>query len=190
MRRATAVAVRFAAAAALALSAVAGEGEAGPEPTPEVGRGPNHRAGAPFRAKLSPPFAAGRVIVIRGHVRAAGSGQALGGVVLDAFHADDSGNYDMQGYDYRARLITDEQGAFEFETVRPRGYSGLGAHIHFVISHPGYRTLNTELRFDDGRADSARADFPAPLVTRLIERTANGNRYEEGTFEVVLAPSG
>jgi protocatechuate 3,4-dioxygenase beta subunit len=93
----------------------------------------------------------------------------------------------MKGYDYRARMITDANGAFEFETIRPRGYSGLGAHIHFVITHPGYRTLNTELRFSDGRADSARDGFPPELVTELVERRVHGQLYEEGTFEVVLA---
>ena len=158
------------------------------QPTPDVGRGPNHRRGAPIRNKLSPEGAIGRVIVISGHVRASDSGAPLEGAILDAFHADANGVYDLDGFDYRGRVKTDARGRFEFETIRPQGYSGLRAHIHFVITHPGYRTISTELRFDDGRPDAARADFPRALVTDLVERNVDGRTVETGTFEVALAP--
>ena len=75
------------------------------EPTPNVGAGPNHKAGAPYRAKLSPPLAEGTVLLVRGHVRAADTGKAIAGVVLDAFQADARGKYDMEGFEYRARVL-------------------------------------------------------------------------------------
>ena len=155
----------------------------GLEPTPAVGKGPNHREGAPYRGKLSPPHAKGTVLVIRGHVLSSDTGEPLAGVVLDAFHADADGRYDTNGYNYRARVVTDDSGYYEFETVRPRSY-GPPPHIHFVISHAGYRTLDTTLRFKGG---SGGPGFPSALIAELMERESGGKTYEEGTFNVVLA---
>ena len=48
-------------------------------------------------------------------------------------------------------VITNEQGMFELHTVKPSGYpqSDLPAHIHVHVDADGYRTLVTELLFDD-----------------------------------------
>ena len=156
------------------------------EPTPNVGAGPNHKAGAPYRAKLSPPLAEGTVLLVRGHVRAADTGKAIAGVVLDAFQADAQGKYDMEGFEYRARVLTDEQGYFEFETIHPANY-GPPPHIHFIITSPGYKTLKTELLFKD---DMDRLDRtgPAELITELIRHETDGQVWEEGRFDVVLVP--
>ena len=175
-----------AASAATAATVAAASGTL--EPTPDVGRGPNHSPGAPYRAKLSPPFAKGTTLVIKGRVRAADTGKGLSGVVLEPFHADADGAYDMDGYNYRGRVLTDETGYYEFETIRPRGYSGLRAHIHFVITRPGYRTLATELRFREDLPASGRGNHPGALLIDLVKRQSNGRGFEEGTFDIVLQP--
>ena len=157
------------------------------EPTPDVGAGPNHRSGAPYRAKLSPPLAEGTVLVVKGHVRATDTAQPLSGVVLDAFQADARGRYDMRGYDYRARVLTDENGYFEFETIHPESY-GPPPHIHFVIRLEGYRTLRTELLFRSDLEKRGERDHPEALVTDLVTKQVGGRSYEEGTFDIVLTP--
>src|SRR5262245_7007848 len=172
---------------ALACACAAAADQAALDPTPDVGAGPNHRSGAPYRAKLSPPLADGTVLLVSGHVRAADSGAPLSGVVLDAFQADARGQYDMKGYDYRARVLTDENGYFEIETIHPESY-GPPPHIHFVIRLAGYRTLRTELLFKGDLEKRGEHDHPEALVTDLVTKQAGERSYEEGRFEVVLTP--
>jgi catechol 1,2-dioxygenase len=151
-------------------------------PTPDVGAGPNHRPGAPFRAKLSPPWAPGTTLVLRGRVVDAATGEGIAGAVLDAYHADHEGRYDADGFDYRARITADEKGAYELETIVPSNY-GPPPHIHFIVTHPDYRTLRTEMRFRD--AEHATNDRPE-LTPKLEKRSREGRTWEEGTFDVAL----
>ena len=149
--------------------------------TPGVGTGPNHRPGAPFRGKLSPPLADGTVLVVRGHVRD-GNGQAIAGAVLDAWQADATGRYDMDGYEYRARLSTDEQGYYELETVVPSNY-GPPPHIHMIVRASGRRASTTEMRFRD--KDHPTNDRPE-LTPKLAERSHGPKTWLEATFDIVL----
>lgn len=56
-------------------------------------------------------------------------------------------------FDYRARLITDEQGRYEYETVKPSHYFYTPSstwrcpHIHYYVHTPGYKPVITELYF-------------------------------------------
>ncbi len=170
---------------AVALSAVLlaapGWGQAR-EATADVGTGPNYRAGAPFRAKLSPPLAEGTVLVIKGRVSDAATGEGIAGSVLDAYQADATGHYDTQGYAYRARVLTDEKGGYEFETVVPSNY-GPPPHIHMIVSAPGYRKTSTEMLFRDATHPTNERPELTPV---LAERTRGGKTYLEGTFDVAL----
>jgi len=154
--------------------------------------GPFYSAGAPFRAKLSPPLAPGTVLVVSGRVWAEDTRRPLAGAVLDLWQADDAGQYDLGGFAFRGRLHSDETGSYEVETLHPGVYgSGPGqyrpSHIHYRISHPGYRTLTTQLYFSgDPHLDGD------PLVHRSLvidlERVRVGSSsYERGVFDVVLA---
>ena len=113
---------------------------------------------------------AGDPLHVTGSVTAA-DGKVLAGAAVDVWQADDDGFYDVQkaGDDpqLRARFIADKDGRFEFWTIEPRFYpipddGPVGdmlkaterhpyrpAHIHFMISYPGYDTLVTHL-FVDG----------------------------------------
>jgi protocatechuate 3,4-dioxygenase beta subunit len=151
----------------------------------QLGTTPNHRAGAPFRAKLSPPHAEGTVLLVKGTLTDAKSGGGVASAVLDAFQADSHGDYDTQGFDYRARILTDEAGRFEFETIVPSNY-GPAPHIHFVVTAEGYRTLRTEMLFKD--EEHPTTNHPE-LTPELVERTANGKTYLEAAFNLELIPA-
>jgi protocatechuate 3,4-dioxygenase beta subunit len=113
----------------------------------------------------------------------AATGAPISRAVIDAHHADHNGQYDQDGFDYRGRILTDERGQYEFETIRPDGY-GPAPHIHIVVTAPGYRPLTTEILFRD-------ADHPTPrpeLTPTLRERTTRGNVWLEGTFDIKLSP--
>jgi hydroxyquinol 1,2-dioxygenase len=114
--------------------------------------------------------ASGVPCVVSGQVRAI-DGTPLAGAVLDIWHADDAGFYDVQlEHDElrcRGRMRTDASGHFKFRTVKPVAYpipsdgpvghmlEALGrhpwrpAHIHFMVQADGYETLVTHC-FDKG----------------------------------------
>jgi hydroxyquinol 1,2-dioxygenase len=100
-------------------------------------------------------------------------GQPLGGAEMEVWETDDQGYYDVQYTDGRtagrARMTADEEGYFGFWSVKPVPYpipddGPVGelldasarspmrpAHIHFMISSPGHRTLVTHVFAAGGR---------------------------------------
>jgi hydroxyquinol 1,2-dioxygenase len=95
-------------------------------------------------------------------------GQPLANAIVDVWHSDDDGYYDVQqdGLEeavMRARFRTDGQGRFHFWTIKPAAYpiphdGPVGdmlkaqgrhpwrpAHVHFMIEAPGFETLVTHV---------------------------------------------
>ncbi len=87
--------------------------------------GPFYRSGSPYRAKLTPPFEEGTVLIVTGRVWSFATKKPLPNTLLDLWQVDNQtrdyskGNGDFKN---RARLLTDENGAYEFETVHPVPY--------------------------------------------------------------------
>jgi hydroxyquinol 1,2-dioxygenase len=94
------------------------------------------------------------------------SGQPIAGAVVDVWHSDDDGHYDVQHMDslaMRGRFLTDQVGRFWFRSIMPAAYpiphdGPVGemleaqgrlpwrpAHVHFMIGAPGYEQLVTHL---------------------------------------------
>lgn len=110
----------------------------------------------------------GQPCVVRGHVRDA-SGASIPGATLDVWQANDQGFYDVQqpGTQPRANgrglFTADADGAYWFRTIVPshypiptdgpagdlltatRRHPYRPAHIHFIVSAPGHRTLTTHI---------------------------------------------
>lgn len=159
--------------------------------------GPFYRAGAPFRAKVTPPFEPGTVLIVLGRVWAFDTKKPLSGAVLDVWHVDHDGNYssgegnDKNGFKNRARLITSETGYYEFEAIHPIAYQPgpnfwRSAHIHYKITHPGYKTLITELFFEGDPKHDIDPLFQTALMTKIAKQQANGQTYEAAVFDIVL----
>jgi protocatechuate 3,4-dioxygenase beta subunit len=159
--------------------------------------GPFFRAGAPFRAKVTPPFEPGTVLVVSGRVWGFDTKKPLSGAVLDVWHVDHDGNYssgdgsDKSGFRNRARLITSESGYYEFEAIHPVAYEPnpgfwRSAHIHYKIAHPGYKTLITELFFDGDPKHDIDPMFQKALMVKITKQQANGQTYESAIFDIVL----
>jgi catechol 1,2-dioxygenase len=163
--------------------------------------GPYYRPGAPFRAKITPPVEPGVVLVVRGRVWGHDTRQPLTGVTLDIWQANAEGRYDNDDpkqppaagvFMNRARLLTDERGYYEYETVHPGRYQ-IGpnlwrpSHIHYLVQHTGYRRLVTQLYFD-GDPMNAKDQFIKPsLIIKLDRVPTRGQEIEVGQFDVVLA---
>lgn len=172
-------------------------------PTQDNILGPFYRSGAPYRAKITPPLEPGTTLLIRGRVFALDKRAPLPSTVLDIWQATANGRYDNDDpkgaprpdvFTNRARLVTDESGYYEFETIHPGRYK-IGrnvwrpAHIHYMVLHPGYKQLVTQLYFK-GDPENARDEFIKPsLIIDLATHKTRAGQYESGTFDIVLAPA-
>jgi catechol 1,2-dioxygenase len=165
-------------------------------------QGPYYRAGAPYRAKITPPLEPGVVLLVKGRVWAHDSRRPLEAAVIDIWQANANGRYDNHEngvaiepthFTNRGRLVTDESGRYEFETVRPGAYEFVPgrmrpAHIHYWVRHPQYQDLITQLYFKgDTHASGDPFMRPSLVVDPQAVRTGGGT-YELATFDVVLAP--
>lgn len=161
-------------------------------PTERNALGPFYAKGAPFRGKVSPPRAQGTVLVVTGRVWGYDTRKPLAGAVIDLWHCDHNGDYTTADgdYRYRARIITSETGAYEYETIHPVVYDDDGQlrspHIHYRITSPGYKTLVTQLFFEgDPEHDEDRL-FDPSLMSPIVKEGAPGAEYETAVFDIVL----
>jgi len=174
------------------------------QPTEDNIIGPYYRAGAPFRAKVTPPLEPGTVLVISGRVWGFDTKKPLARAVLDVWQANAQGRYDNDDqrnappkdvFKNRTRLVTDESGYYEFETVHPGPYkTGANtwrpAHIHYLVRQTGYKNLVTQLYFKGDPHNKADEFIKDSLIIELQSKKAGDTAYEIGTFDIVLAPAG
>lgn len=133
--------------------------------------GPLYRAVAPLRTppvRLSADDEEGDILFVSGQVVAAGDGRPLARALLDVWQTNQYGYYENQDerqaeFNLRGRMLTDEQGRYEFRTIVPGAYEvtrggpvgnllkALGrhawrpAHIHFKVTRDGFAPLTTML---------------------------------------------
>ena len=114
--------------------------------------GPFFRGGSPLRVNLVGPLRGERVDL--GGLVMTRNCQPVRGAIVDIWHADAAGDYDNGGYGLRGHQISDERGAWRFETIAPGRYPGRTPHYHVKVTPPGGRTLTTQLYFpgDPGNA--------------------------------------
>lgn len=110
----------------------------------------------------------GEPLYVEGRVTGA-AGKPLAGAIVDVWHSDDDGYYDVQhiedvgGPSGRARLRTDAEGRYCFWSIKPAAYpipydGPVGemltaqsrhpwrpAHVHFMIAAPGHEKLATHV---------------------------------------------
>ncbi|TDD16847.1 hydroxyquinol 1,2-dioxygenase [Kribbella turkmenica] len=178
------------------------------EGSPEVGIGGDIANGAPGR----PCLVSGRVLNTKG--------EPVAGALVETWQADEEGFYDVQknldGPQNRGHLHTDADGNYAFWAVKPVAYpipddgpvgellraGGRGpmrpAHIHFMVTAPGYSRLIThvfaagdEHLEDDavfGVKDSLVAEFTEhPAGTAAPDGTTPGRPYYTVHYDLVLA---
>jgi hydroxyquinol 1,2-dioxygenase len=124
----------------------------------------------PLGAEVA-PAEKGERLHVSGEVASVG-GAPIEGALIDIWHSDEDGFYDVQKPDaapLRARFRTDAGGKFHFWTTTPTAYPVPGdgpvgamlrstgghlmrpAHLHFMITAPGHETLVTHV-FAEGDA--------------------------------------
>lgn len=132
--------------------------------------GPFHLQGVPHYPKGANICLDGKgePLVVRGQVLDI-FGRPIAGATLDVWAANDEGFYDVQqkgiqpDFNLRGLFTTEADGSYWFRTVKPRYYpipddgpvgqllAALGrhpfrpAHLHFLVSAPGYETVVTHI---------------------------------------------
>jgi catechol 1,2-dioxygenase len=148
----------------------------------------------------------GDVLIFSGIVRGT-DGSALGGAIVDIWHADAEGAYSHFNipkaeawYNLRARVATDDRGRFEIQTWVTAPYqipkdgptgallAALGrhawrpAHIHARVSQQGFETLTTQVFLKDSPwidSDVVGAVKPS-LITGLEKHEDPAERGKRG----------
>src|SRR5262249_34398 len=138
---------------------------------------------------------------VRGRVWGDDTRKPLQAAVLDIWQANADGHYDMSHPDYplekgiflyRTRLLTDETGYYEFETVFPGRYQTgpnfyRPAHIHYLVRHAGYRELITQLYFKGDPWNGKERGFDDSLVKDVKKQRRGQQTFETCEFDIVLA---
>jgi catechol 1,2-dioxygenase len=173
------------------------------KPTEDNILGPYYREGAPFRAKVTPPLVKGITMLIRGRVWGFDTKKPLTSAVLDIWQADSDGRYDNDDpakppakgvFVNRTRVLTDESGYYEFETIHPGAYktgpdTWRPSHIHYLVRRTGYTNLVTQLYFKGDKHNATDEFIKASLIIAPEVVKVNGITIETGVFDVVLAPT-
>lgn len=164
------------------------------KPTVSRELGPFYRTGAPYRAKLTPPFEPGTVLVVSGRVWSFATKKPLANTTLDLWQVDNqtkdysNGNGDFKN---RGRLVTDESGSYEFETVHPVPYQPgpnfwRSPHIHFIANAARHKRLVSEIFFKGDEKQDVDRLFHASLAILVTTKSVNGQKYEHVVFDIVL----
>ena len=135
-------------------------------------------------ARIAPADEPGEPLTIEGVVTHR-DGRPADGIVVYAYHTDASGIY-PSGATRHGRLrgwaLTDRDGRYRFETIRPAAYPGRRTpqHVHMHVIEPGHATYWIDsLVFSDD-----------PLLREAERRDAREGRGGSGLVEPVEDGSG
>ena len=133
-------------------------------------------------------------------------GNGLGGAKVELWHADEEGYYSqfapgIPEWNLRGTIVTDEEGRYEITTLQPApyqipadgptgwfidsygGHPWRPAHLHLRVTHPGHRSITTQLYFQGG--DWVDTDVATAVKPELIldpKPDAEGNNVVEYGF--------
>ncbi len=175
--------------------------------TPTQVEGPYFIANSPVQSKLFPAAVTGSQVHVSGQVLDQ-DGNALASATVSIWVADPQGRYDNQEDNgdpavipvaqmlYRGRVITDKNGNYAFDCLRPGNYFDGGwnlwrpAHIHVKVEASGHKEMTTQLYFDDDAQnahDIPGDDFFLPeLALQLAPAVPAVGVVQKGTFNFVV----
>jgi protocatechuate 3,4-dioxygenase beta subunit len=118
------------------------------KPTPPGGGlGPFYKRLAPTTNMLREPGDPGMPLVVAGQVFDT-RGSLVPAATVEVWQTNHVGIYDLDGYRYRAKLTTDDKGAYDFSSVMPGHYPArVCQHVHFLVTAPGHKPLVTQMYF-------------------------------------------
>ncbi|MCG5214322.1 dioxygenase family protein [Streptosporangium soli] len=142
---------------------------------------PDFEPDSPERTNLITPGTYGTRLLLTGHVYGE-PGRPLPRVLLDFWHADYLGRYDLTGFRLRGHQFTSETGAFALSTVVPGLYPDRTRHLHLRVRHADGPLLTTQLFFPHEPRNQTDPKFHPDLV--MTVQTGPTGRI--ATFDIVL----
>lgn len=149
--------------------------------TPRETEGPYYKRSSPERTSLLDAGLGGAPIVVSGQVLSP-SCQPVARALLDFWHADDDGEYDLAGYRLRGHQFTDGEGRYLLETIVPGRYYGRTRHIHVKVQPPSGPVLTTQLYFPGEAGNRSDGLYRPELEVRMQD--AGGARKAGFDFVV------
>ncbi len=150
--------------------------------TEKDAEGPFYKADAPSRIVIETK---GVPLHIKGKVFQGSDCQTpAANAILDVWHCDTNGDYDMSGYKGRAQIKTDAEGNYSFTTIFPPPYGNRPRHIHFKVRAERQPELTTQLYFQGDpniEKDFARHAEKSRVISLLSE-----NNVKRGVFNIYL----
>jgi protocatechuate 3,4-dioxygenase beta subunit len=165
------------------------------KPTPWNELGPFYKKGAPQAAALRTPGDPGMPLSVTGQVFDV-CGEVVPAAKIEVWQTDHRGHYDLDGYRYRATLVSDASGKYSFDSVIPGHYPDrVCQHIHYLVTAPGHKPITTQLYFATDpvfEGDPARNFSHEPLlasaelVRPVVLRGDPKNLFADVSFELVM----
>ena len=141
--------------------------------------GPFFKAGAPERRSYIEPGNGAQRLVISGQVFSARDCRPLTGALLEFWHSDERGEYDISGYRFRGHQRTDADGRYRLETIVPALYPGRTRHVHVKLQASRGRVLTTQLYFPNEPANRRDGGYQRNLEMKMANAGV-------GTFDFVV----
>jgi protocatechuate 3,4-dioxygenase beta subunit len=151
------------------------------EMTPEQTEGPYYRPSSPYRYDLSSDAPGATPFALTGLVLDQDC-RPLREVIVEIWHADQNGNYDNQGFRFRAHQVTDSNGRWAFLTILTQHYAFRTAHYHVRVQRPDGDVLTTQLYFPDHPRNGSDPLFNPRLVMQLN----HGTSFPFGRYDFVV----
>jgi protocatechuate 3,4-dioxygenase beta subunit len=130
--------------------------------------GPFFRPNSPLRHDLTMESLRGDRIFLGGFVMDEACKPAPS-VLVELWHADNTGQYDNQGNVLRGHHLTDARGMWWFATIIPALYTGRTRHYHFKVQRPDQSVLTTQLYFPNERGNTRDREFHPRLVMQVTK---------------------
>ncbi|WP_408528538.1 dioxygenase family protein [Paraburkholderia fungorum] len=131
---------------------------------------------------LLEPGINGTKIVLTGRVWSTRC-RPVSGALLDFWHANDAGEYDVEGFRLRGHQFADSEGRYRLETIVPGLYPGRTRHFHVTVQPPNGPILTTQLYFPSERRNARDALFDR----RLLMTIDDDGEQKAARFDFVLA---
>jgi protocatechuate 3,4-dioxygenase beta subunit len=149
--------------------------------TPWEIEGPYFRLGAPQRASFLEPGDK-LELVLSGRVLTP-EGRPIPGAVVNFWHCNKAGEYDMAGYKYTGYQFTDADGRYELTTVVPGAYQPREAkHIHVKVQAVT-RPVTTQL-YIEGEPNNTADEYYNPQLFVHVTVDEDGVKHGEYNFVV------
>lgn len=149
--------------------------------TPEETAGPFFRPSSPLKANFRESDVTGLAIRLSGFVLDR-KARPVRGALLDFWHADTEGAYDLKGFRLRGHQFSDPAGRYTLETIVPGLYPGRTRHYHVRLQAAHGPVLTTQLYFP-GEAQNASDSLFRPDLLLKIRATGSSR---DATFNFVL----